>query len=54
MKREYIMPAINVVMVETSAILQSSNEKEYTPNGSTNTGFADARSFYFEEITEEE
>lgn len=48
------MPSIIVVTVETSAILQNSNEKEYTPNGETDTGWADARgSFIFEEETEE-
>lgn len=55
MKREYIIPSIIVVTVETSAILQNSNEEKFSPNGETDKGFADARgSFIFEEISEEE
>lgn len=54
MKREYIIPSIIVVTVETSAILQNSNEITFTPNGVTDRDFADARSFDFDETSEEE
>lgn len=55
MKREYIIPSIIVVTVDTSAILQNSNEKTFSLNGGTDKGWADAReSFGFEEISEEE
>lgn len=56
MKKEYIMPEVNVVKIHTERMLAGSDPDttSMSQNGETNGGFADARSFYFEEISEEE
>ncbi len=58
MKKEYIMPEVNVVKIHAERMLAGGSDPDTTsksPNGETNGGFADAReSFIFEEISEEE
>ena len=57
MKKEYIMPEVNVVKIHAERMLAGGSDPDTTsksPNGETDKDFADARSFYFEEISEEE
>ena len=56
MKKEYIMPEVNVVKIHAERMLAGGSDPDTTSmsqNGETDGGFADARSFYFEEISEE-
>ena len=57
MKKEYIMPEVNVVKIHAERMLAGGSDPDTTSmsqNGETNGGFADARSFDFDETSEEE
>lgn len=56
-KKPYISPSVSVITIESGNILQASGQRSLNVASETETvteGFADARSFYFEEISEEE
>lgn len=57
MKKEYIMPEVNVVKIHAERMLAGGSDPDTTSmsqNDETNGGFADARSFDFDETSEEE
>ena len=54
-KKPYILPTVSVIKIEIGNILQGSGDMTlYVTDEEQTDGYADARSFAFEEISEEE